>query len=351
MKSVILNDTHCGVRNSSEIFIDYQERFYSEIFFPYCIKNGIKNIIHLGDYYDHRKHVNFKALNANRRMFLEPMVKLGMTMDIIPGNHDVVHKNTNELCALKELLGYYTSNVNIIMKPKTVGKLNFLPWINPENYDESMKFVKNAKGIILAHLELEGFEMMKGVMHPGGHGMSADIFKHLDLVLSGHYHTTSQVGNVRYLGSQMEFTWGDCDDSKYFHVLDTETGDIERVLNPITIFEKIYYNDEKRPWVTGEDLSQYVDKFVKVIVETKSNPFMFDKLIDGLSSINTHELKVVENFSEFLGSNVVTSIEDVENTTDLMSNYIDAVSTDLDKNELKSLMNSLYNEALDMEIQ
>jgi len=62
MKIALLNDTHCGVRNSSQIFIDFQERFYKEIFFPYCEENSIEHIIHLGDYYDHRKFVNFKAL-------------------------------------------------------------------------------------------------------------------------------------------------------------------------------------------------------------------------------------------------------------------------------------------------
>jgi len=34
-----------------------------------------------------------------------------------------------------------------------------------------------------------------------------------------------------------------------------------------------------------------------------------------------------------------------------MNNYIDGVNTDLNKDKLKTLMNSLYNEALDMEIQ
>ena len=116
MKVAILNDTHCGVRNSSDIFLKYHERFYNEIFFPYLKEHNIKNILHLGDYYEHRKFVNFKALNANRKHFLEPMRDMGITMDIIPGNHDVYFKNTNELCSLKELLGYFTTNVNIIMK-------------------------------------------------------------------------------------------------------------------------------------------------------------------------------------------------------------------------------------------
>ena len=34
-----------------------------------------------------------------------------------------------------------------------------------------------------------------------------------------------------------------------------------------------------------------------------------------------------------------------------MAGYIDGVNTDLDKGKLKTLMNSLYNDAIDMEIQ
>ena len=70
MKIAILNDTHNGIRNSSEIFLDNAEDFYKNIFFPECKKRGIKQILHLGDYYDHRKFVNFKALKQNRRVFL-----------------------------------------------------------------------------------------------------------------------------------------------------------------------------------------------------------------------------------------------------------------------------------------
>ena len=341
MKIALLNDTHCGVRNSSKIFIDFQERFFTEIFFPYCKENNIEHIIHLGDYYDHRKFVNFKALNANRKHFLEPLTANGMTMDVIPGNHDVFHKNTNELCSLKELLGYYTKNINII---------HLMPWINSENYKHSMEFVKKNKGILLAHLELSNFEMMRGIKQPRNQGMSADPFKHFDLVLSGHYHASSQQGNIRYLGSQMEFTWADANDQKYFHILDTDTKEIEVIPNPLTLFEK-KQNDNTTQDYSNFDINICIDKFVKVIVGNKSNPFMFDKFIERISELNTHDLKIAENFSEFLGENVLTNIEDIENTTDLMASYIDGVNTDLNKDKLKPLMNSLYNDALDMEIQ
>ena len=78
---------------------------------------------------------------------------------------------------------------------------------------------------------------------------------------------------------------------------------------------------------------------------------MFDKFIERISELKTHDLKIAENFSEFLGENVLTNVEDIENTTDLMASYIDGVTTDLNKDKLKTLMNSLYNDALDMEIQ
>ena len=140
MKVAILNDTHAGCRNSSDIFIKYQERFYSEVFFPYMKEHDIKQILHLGDYYDHRKYVNFKALNSNRKVFLDRIREEGIHMDIIPGNHDVFYKNTNDLCSLKELLGHYTSNVNIIMKPKVLDydgcSIAVVPWINNENYEK-----------------------------------------------------------------------------------------------------------------------------------------------------------------------------------------------------------------------
>ena len=101
MKIAIITDTHCGIRNSSEIFLENAARFYSNIFFPHCVKNNIKHILHLGDFYENRKFVNFKALNHNRKNFLNPLRENGMTMDIIPGNHDTYYKNTNELNSLK----------------------------------------------------------------------------------------------------------------------------------------------------------------------------------------------------------------------------------------------------------
>ena len=352
MKIAILNDTHCGVRNSSDIFLQYQERFYEEVFFPYLHKHGIKNILHLGDYYEHRKFVNFKALNANRKHFLEPMRDAGITMDIIPGNHDVYFKNTNELCSLKELLGYFTSNVNIIMEPTVLDYdglgVAVIPWINNSNYEKYTKWAMQCKAPILgAHLELKGFDMMAGMPNP--HGMSADVFSRFEQVLSGHFHTKSHKDNVHYLGSQMEFTWADVDDPKYFHILDTETREIEAVRNPITMFKKIVYDDNKIDY-NDVDVSEYEKHFLKLIVINKNDLYMFDKFVDKLNSIETYELKIAESFEEYLGESVEDEKISLEDTTHLLDSYVDAVETDLDKDHIKVELRKLYTEAQNLEI-
>ena len=199
MKRAILNDTHCGIRNSSEIFLNNAEEFYNNVFFPECEKHGIKQIVHLGDYYDHRKFVNFKALNHNRRVFLDQLRKRGMSMDIILGNHDVYYKNTNELNSLKECLGHYMNEVHIITEPTVMQydslKMGLVPWICQDNYDVCINFIKECKADwIGAHLELSGFELMRGVKRT--HGMSADLFKRFEMVLTGHYHCSSRQDNI-----------------------------------------------------------------------------------------------------------------------------------------------------------
>ena len=352
MKVAILNDTHCGVRNSSDIFLNYQDRFYTEIFFPYLKEHGITQILHLGDYYEHRKFVNFKALNANRKHFLEPMRDLGITMDIIPGNHDVYFKNTNELCSLKELLGHFTSNVNICMEPTVLDYdglgVAVVPWINNQNYQKYMDWISKCKAPILAaHLELKGFDMMAGVPNP--HGMATNAFDRFEAVLSGHFHTKSSQNNIHYLGCQMEFTWADVDDPKYFHILDTETRELTPVRNPITMFKKVVYDDSKIDY-TKMDVKEFEHKFIKLIVINKNDLYMFDQFVDRLQSIDTYELKIAESFEEYLGESVEDEKISLEDTTTLLDSYVDAVETDLDKDHIKVELRKLYTEAQNLEV-
>jgi hypothetical protein len=170
------------------------------------------------------------------------------------------------------------------------------------------------------------------------------------MVLSGHFHTRSSQGNIHYLGSQMEFFWNDCDDKKYFHVLDTETREIEAVHNPITIYEKIYYDHEEQENFKFKDMRYLDDKFVKIIVVNKGDAYQFERFVDRVQQQKIHELKIAEDFKDFLGENVGDDNISIDDTETLVYDYIDNVNTDLDKDRIKKEISVLMTEAQSMEI-
>ena len=352
MKVAILNDTHAGCRNSSDIFIKYQEDFYTNVFFPYLKEHNITQILHLGDYYEHRRFINFKALEANRQHFLEKLRSEGITMDIIPGNHDTYYKNTNSLNSLKELLGHYMNEVNIVQDCSVLDydglKVGLVPWICADNEEATYEFLANCSAdIIGGHFELVGFDMLRGI--PNTEGMSTEKLKRFEMVLSGHFHCKSSQDNIHYLGSQMEFFWNDAGDDKHFHILDTDTRELTPVRNPLTLFEKTYYDDTKYDY-SSASVEHFDDKFVKIVVLNKSDPFTFERYIDRIQGRSIHELKIQEDFSEFLGTNVEDDGVEVEETSHLLKSYVDNVETVLDKDRLKKELTDLMTEAESMDI-
>jgi NADH dehydrogenase FAD-containing subunit len=98
------------------------------------------------------------------------------------------------------------------------------------------------------------------------------------------------------------------------------------------------------------DVKNLTGKFVKVVVINKQDTFLFDRFIDRIQSQDIHELKIAENFNEFLGENVDDEGLEIEDTSQLVDDYIDGVDTDLDKDRIKVNMRELMTEAQALEI-
>ena len=267
MKIALLNDTHCGVRNNNQQFAEYQGRFYTNIFFPYLDKHDIKHIIHLGDYFDRRRDVNFYSLHKNYEHFVQPMIQRDITMDLIVGNHDIYFKSTNELNSPDYLLNF--DNINVYKDPLVKDydglEICLLPWINSENIEDVEEFLGICKAdIVMCHAEVNGAMSSPGHYHGGGTPVA--FFKRFEQVYSGHFHHKSEMGNIRYFGSQMEFTWNDFGDDKHFHILDTETREIEAVRNPLKMFHKVFYDDSNETLMSIKKMNfdHLKNGFVKV---------------------------------------------------------------------------------------
>ena len=351
MKIALVTDTHFGARNDNQNVNDYFYKFYDDIFFPELEKRGITTCVHLGDVVDRRKFISFKIANDFRQRFINRFAELGIDLHIIIGNHDTYYKNTNEVNSMEELVG--RDRCNIYTGPEVVEfdgvPIQFIPWINANNYDESMTALSRSPAqIAMGHLEVNGFEMHKGQFADGAY--DKESFQRFDIVMSGHFHHKSDDGHIYYLGNTYQMTWSDDNCPKGFHIYDTVDKTLERIVNPFTIFEKIYYDDTTTDY-NKVDTTQYTDKFIKLVVVNKKDLYQFDRFADRLLQEQTHEVKIVEDFSDLDAENVSDDIaENTQDTTTLLEKYIDELDVDLNKKRLKNTMKALYLEACDLEL-
>jgi predicted phosphodiesterase len=347
MKIALINDTHWGARNDSPAFIDYFNRFYDEIFFPYLQQNNINTIIHLGDVVDRRKFINHNTAHNFKLNFWNKVDLLNIDTHVIIGNHDTYYKNTNEINALQNL--NISFNTKVYTSCETVNfdglDILFIPWICDANMEDSLHNIdKSTAQIVMGHLEIKGFEMHKG--HLNEQGLDKSLFKRFEKVISGHFHKKSDDGQVYYLGCPYQIMWSDYNCPKGFHIFDTATREITRVPNPLIMFKKFIYDDKKEDY-SKKDLSDYENTYVKLFISQKTDSDMFDKLLDRFhNEINAYEINVIEDSSSDVSASVREDIlEQGEDTLTFLGNYIEQIDTTLDKTKLKSFAKELYMEA------
>jgi DNA repair exonuclease SbcCD nuclease subunit len=349
-KIALVTDTHFGARSDSIPFDNFFRRFYEEIFFPEIDKRGIKHIIHLGDCFDRRKYINFNTLSSCRNYFFDEIKKRDIELHMIVGNHDTFFKNTNDVNSPRLLLKDY--EFNVIDSPSELefddgSKIFMMPWICTDNYNQSMEAIKTTNAqVLFGHFEIAGFQMYKG--HENDEGFDPKIFEKFDTVCSGHFHHRSSNGNINYLGNPYELTWADYEDPRGFHIFDSSERSLEFIQNPFSIFSKVYYDDEKVDPSTV-DVSQYANQHIKLIVVNKKDYYKYDQFIERLYKVNPLELKIIEDLSEFESDALGDQEIDLEDTVTLLSQYVDSLDTEADKDRIKTLMKTLYVEAQNYE--
>lgn len=349
MKFAILGDTHFGVRNDSRNFHQFFEKFYSEVFFPYCKDNDIRLVFQLGDLFDRRKFINFNSLYECKKYFFDQLESNGIQLITLLGNHDIFWKESLEVNSTGLILGEY-QNILLMDEPfqyKIDGTtIDLIPWICKENETEVFEFINNSKSdLCFGHFEIAGFPMYRG-MH-AEEGLSHDMFAKYERVLSGHYHTRSKAENIEYIGTPYEMTWQDAYDPKGFSVFDTQTRQLDFIPNRFNIHEKLNYDDRgDQLWPTQVDLK---DKYVKVVVLNKSDLYKFDQYITEIYKQDPAEVKIIEDLSEFNEGTVGEEIN-LEDTLTVLSEYVDSVQTNENKEEIKTLLRELYVEAVNQEV-
>jgi len=324
--------------------LEEYRKFFSSIFFPTLDAHGIKTVINLGDTWDIRKDLNLNTLKSAKDMYFDELVKRDITQYMIYGNHDIYFRNTNDVNSVDFLSDIY-SNVKVIKDYDVLDfdgcKIGLVSWINNSNYEEYLKWIMNCSCDILGgHFEIQGFEMMRGVVST--HGFTVDQFKRFDNVWSGHFHLQSKSNNIHYLGNPFWTNWGEYDIKKGFHIFDTETRKLTFIENPFNLYVKLTYNNHVDTF--DLDLNFVKDKIVKCIVnlseiEEKSRFEWFIELVQSKSPFSLEVIDISSGLFSEQGEDVDISID----INEYIDKFFDTINVGvLDKDLLRSKFNNLY---------
>ena len=133
-----ITDTHLGVRNNSNEWLDYIRSYFFDRFFP-LVKQHWKPgdiLLHLGDYYDSRQSVNLKVLNLGVEVAEEFSSLFPDGIYFIIGNHDIWGVSNNGVNSLKSIK--WIPGITVFEEPETLvladKKFFMMPW--RKNHDE-----------------------------------------------------------------------------------------------------------------------------------------------------------------------------------------------------------------------
>ena len=341
MKVLLITDQHFGVRNDNIHYVDRYRKFYTETVLPFIDKEGITEILNLGDTFDRRKAINFSSLEAAKEMWFRPLQDRGIKQTMLLGNHDIYFKNTLRVNSPELCLGEF-DNIEIIYCPgeRVIGgiKMLLVPWICDENRIACMESIRDTDAkYCMGHFELNGFDPIPGFTMD--HGDDPNLLKKFKMVCSGHFHFKSSKSNIRYLGNPCQLYWNDYGSERGFHILNN--GELEFHKNPFDTFRKIYYNDELN--LTPKEIKDLDGMYVKVIVEDKKDQVKFDSIIRRLQAADLADLKIIEDMSYEL-DDVDDDIE-IEDTLTILEQ---CVSDFENKEGIFKILKSLYTEAVEV---
>lgn len=304
MKKLIVTDTHLGLYSDSDLWLDIVLDFFRYTV-KYCISNDIKEIYHLGDFFDNRKSLNTKTQHTAHRIANILGAKNDLKTRIIIGNHDCYYKNQIHPSTL-ELFSEY-EHIDIIDKITQVDDILLVPWGQVPEGECDAKYC-------FGHFAINGFHMNDSARCKGG--LDVMTFKDFDMVLSGHFHTPSKQNNVVYLGSPYGQDFHDVDGIRGFHILEDDKLTFEQYTEA-PIFKKIYTTDEPL------DPDEIKGNIVRIVFTKDFGTTQNQTIIDNI--LKCEPLLYSVNFANIESDNdeIIEESAEMESKEQIVNKFID----------------------------
>ena len=330
-KVALFSDLHLGLYGNSEswheIALNWVDWIVKEL-----NKKKIKDIFFLGDFFHNRSEISVQTMHVASQI-LEKLESFNIIM--IVGNHDAYYKNRADVHSLGLMHGH--KNLTIVDKNLEVDafgrKLLFVPW-NAELSDGKFDY-------IFGHFEIQNFKMNN--FKVCDHGLSAMDFlaSKTDTVFSGHFHHRNtkkyNEGSIHYIGNTFPMDFADVGNTKGYHILDLNDGELEFFENTVSPkFKKILVSKLKS--YTKVD---FENNIVKLIVDIDATEKQVEKIQTYISKFKPFQFHTEYNTT-------TKSIDDVEeidsiDLSDSIDEFIEQMKLEDEKEKrVEKIMKELY---------
>lgn len=296
MKVWMTTDSHFGLKNNSEEWLEIARSYYYDFFIPELEKRKGKNdiLVHMGDVFDNRNVINISVMCFARQLFKDLSIMFPEGVYVICGNHDTYKKNSNDINSLIILEGI--SNVNLIINTEEIlnilnKEIVLMPWqINSKEEANTLAGIKKSD-YLLAHTSVIG-ALYSGTRKVE-HGMKPEEYVNFGQVYTGHIHTSQKIKNVRFNGSPYEITRNDRGNRKSIWGFDIKTGDEIEIINTFSP-QHLLISYESLLGKENSEISQIIkNNFVDVAVSSEiKDTKQLDNLMDLLSNSESRDTKI-----------------------------------------------------------
>jgi DNA repair exonuclease SbcCD nuclease subunit len=322
-KLLLLTDTHLGLYNSSDIWLDVTLNLFKEVA-DVCLTRDISAILHLGDFFDEKKSTNQKTLDY--AYAIADTIPKSTTLTIITGNHDIYYKEVLHPSSLKCFRNI--SNIQVITESMIMDKtFSLVPWRGD---------VLSEGKYCFGHFDITSFNMNDVSTCRNGK-YSIEDFKQFKQVYSGHFHTPSTKDNIIYIGSAFQQTFNDVGSSRGYYIWDD--GDLEFIeYKSAPKFIKLS---------TEEPLKNIEGNIVKLIYAKDYGTNQNNKILEEVERHNP--LKLTTNFTNIESDDIIKDDEDISllKHEDIVKEWIEKdkkVPENVNKNILLQMMYKMMKE-------
>jgi DNA repair exonuclease SbcCD nuclease subunit len=250
--------------------------------FDTAIARGINTIIFGGDLFQDRQKIHVISYEKTFRLIRKycsenPDLKLFLLV----GNHDMWYNEKWDVSSVAPLEAI--DNVKVIAQPMAVEvtddcTVDFLPYTkNP--VEDVHTYFPTKNRILVSHVALDGAQLNSMYNTKAeisvefeGDMVKVDLktFEGWERVFLGHYHSAQKMNDiVEYIGSPLELNFGEAHCEKHIIVLDTDTLEVEYVVNDFSPKHLII----KESQIDKYDLE---GNFVQIIVDDIASTDIID---------------------------------------------------------------------------